>query len=162
MPPLAAIGEGIASVVGDIVGGGASAASSLLPDAAQAATGFANAFSSILGGSDQGGPGSSFSSGGGLGFNTGPGLEQPPSPFSGGDGGTGGLGLSGSPTDLSSIGPSLDNLQNQGTQLLQSSNPSDQLQGQQILQQEQQIFQAILKAISLQGEDAKTAVQNIQ
>jgi hypothetical protein len=162
MPPLAAAGEAIGSVVGDIFGGGASAASSLASDATQAASGFSNAFSSILGDATQG-LSDAFGAGNGGSSYPGIGLEAaPPLPFSGGDSGASGLGSSGSPFDLGSIGPNLNDLQNQGTQLLQSSNPSDQLQGQQILQQEQQIFQAISKAISLQGEDAKTAVQNIQ
>ena len=94
------------------------------------------------------------------------GIPASPMPFSGVGGNFGGGyggGFGSAPGgNLSQIGSSLDNMQSQATQLMQSSNPSDQLKGQQMIQQEQMIFQAISKAIQLQGEDAKTAIQAIQ
>jgi hypothetical protein len=101
-----------------------------------------------------------------LGGGGGNGIPASPMPFSGVGGNFGGGyggGFGSTPGgNLSQIGSSLDNMQSQATQLMQSSNPSDQLKGQQMIQQEQMIFQAISKAIQLQGEDAKTAIQAIQ
>jgi hypothetical protein len=153
----------VGGLVGDItqgMGGGQGPLSQLAQGFNQAFQGFGNLGGGLFGGT--GGLGGGFFGGG---------ISSSPMPFSGLGGNFGGgygtnfgniAPLSAPGGNLSGIGSSLDGMQQQANQLLQSSNPSDQLQGQQLLQQEEDTFNAISKAIQVQGEEAKTAIQAIQ
>jgi hypothetical protein len=156
LPLLGGLAQPIEQIAGGLVGGitqgvGFSLGSDLVQGFQNAFQGFGNVLENM----------GNFLGGGG-----GNGIPASPMPFSGVGGNFGGGyggGFGSTPGgNLSQIGSSLDNMQSQATQLMQSSNPSDQLKGQQMIQQEQMIFQAISKAIQLQGEDAKTAIQAIQ
>lgn len=156
LPLLGGLAQPLEQMAGGLVGGitqgiGCSLGSDLVQGFQNAFQGFGNVLENV----------GNFLGGGG-----GNAIPASPMPFSGVGGNFGGGyggGFGSAPGgDLSQIGSSLDNMQSQATQLMQSSNPSDQLKGQQMIQQEQMIFQAISKAIQLQGEDAKTAIQAIQ
>jgi hypothetical protein len=156
LPLLGGLAQPLEDLAGGLVGGitqgiGSSLGSDVVQGFSQAFQGFGNVMENM----------GNFLGGGGNG------ISSSPMPFSNtggnfGGGYGGGIGSAPGGGDLSQIGSSLDNMQSQATQLMQSSNPSDQLEGQQMMQQEQNIFNAISKYIQMQGEDAKTAIQAIQ
>jgi hypothetical protein len=157
LPLLGGLAQPLEQMAGGLVGGitqgiGGSLGSDVVQGFSQAFQGFGNVLENM----------GNFLGGGG-----GNGISSSPMPFSSmggnfGGGYGGGIGSAPGGGDLSQIGSSLNNMQSQATQLMQSSNPSDQLEGQQMMQQEQMIFDAISKYIQMQGEDAKTAIQAIQ
>jgi len=61
---------------------------------------------------------------------------------------------------ISQIGKSLDGMQDEAMKLMSSKSAEDRAKGQMMMQQFQQITEAIIKAIQIAGELAKSAIQS--
>jgi hypothetical protein len=99
-------------------------------------------------------------SGGASGAGSNGGAASTPGAFSGGN-----IDMSGWEAKFdqaASFGASMDSMENQAMQLMQSPNKADQIKGQQMMQAVTQIMEALIKAIQSRGDAAKHAIDASQ